>query len=55
MAVFILSIGLFIPVWILPSSFSGLAAGAFCVQFGVQGAWGIVSVLLSWFIFETES
>ena len=36
-------IGAFIPLWILPSSFSGLAAGAFCIQFGVQGAWGVVS------------
>lgn len=34
----------FIPLWILPSSFSALAAGAFCIQFGVQGAWGVVSV-----------
>lgn len=32
----------FIPLWILPTSFSALAAGAFCVQFGVQGAWGVV-------------
>ena len=32
----------FIPLWILPSTFSGLAAGAFCIQFGVQGAWGVV-------------
>jgi SHS family lactate transporter-like MFS transporter len=32
----------FIPLWIIPTSFSTLAAGAFCVQFGVQGAWGVV-------------
>lgn len=35
----------FIPLWILPSTFSGLAAGAFCIQFGVQGAWGVVRPL----------
>lgn len=34
----------FIPLWILPTSFSALAAGAFCIQFGVQGAWGVVSL-----------
>jgi len=34
----------FIPLWILPSSFSALSAGAFCVQFGVQGAWGVVRI-----------
>ena len=35
----------FIPLWILPSTFSGLAAGAFCIQFGVQGAWGVVRLI----------
>lgn len=30
-------IGVFIPLWIIPSTFGKLAAGAFCVQFGVQG------------------
>ena len=35
----------FIPLWILPSTFSGLAAGAFCIQFGVQGAWGLVRLI----------
>jgi hypothetical protein len=39
----VLLVGCFIPLWILPSTFSGLAAGAFCIQFGVQGAWGVVS------------
>jgi len=43
MMLFILSIGCFIPLWVLPTTFSPLAAGAFCVQFGVQGAWGVVS------------
>ena len=36
---------MFIPLWILPSTFSGLAAGAFCIQFGVQGAWGVVRLI----------
>ncbi|KAJ7852931.1 hypothetical protein B0H14DRAFT_796164, partial [Mycena olivaceomarginata] len=37
-----LLMAVFIPSWIAPSTFSGLAAGAFCMQFGVQGAWGII-------------
>ena len=37
----------FIPLWILPTSFSGLAAGAFWVQFGVQGAWGVIPIQLA--------
>lgn len=45
--VFILFVGAFIPLWILPSSFSALAAGAFWVQFGVQGAWGVVPIQLA--------
>lgn len=45
--IFVLLIGAFIPVWILPSTFSGLAAGAFCMQFGVQGAWGVIPIQLS--------
>ncbi|KAF8965854.1 MFS general substrate transporter [Flammula alnicola] len=43
----VLLIGAFIPLWILPSSFSGLAAGAFCIQFGVQGAWGVIPIQLA--------
>ncbi|KAH7909574.1 carboxylic acid transporter protein [Hygrophoropsis aurantiaca] len=38
----VLLVGVFIPLWILPTSFSALAAGAFCIQVGVQGAWGVV-------------
>jgi len=44
---FTLSIGAFIPLWILPNSFSALAAGAFFIQVGVQGAWGIIPIHLN--------
>ncbi|KAK0202271.1 major facilitator superfamily domain-containing protein [Desarmillaria ectypa] len=44
---FVLLVGCFIPLWIIPTSFGALAAGAFCVQFGVQGAWGVVPIQLS--------
>lgn len=37
----------FIPLWILPQSFSGLAAGGFFMQAGVQAAWGIIPIYLS--------
>ncbi|TFK71108.1 MFS general substrate transporter [Pluteus cervinus] len=43
----IIIIGAFIPLWIIPTSFAGLAAGAFCIQFGVQGAWGVIPIQLS--------
>lgn len=46
-SIFVLTIGAFIPLWILPSSFGALSAGAFWIQFGVQGAWGVVSTALS--------
>ncbi|KNZ74293.1 Carboxylic acid transporter like protein [Termitomyces sp. J132] len=45
--IFVCLIGAFIPLWILPSTFSSLAAGAFCIQFGVQGAWGVIPIQLS--------
>lgn len=41
-----ISCKVFIPLWILPTSFSALAAGAFCIQFSVQGAWGVVRRLV---------
>jgi len=44
---YIASIGAFIPLWILPDSFGNLSAGAFCVQFGVQGAWGVIPIQLA--------
>ncbi|KAJ7148214.1 hypothetical protein C8R46DRAFT_1199159 [Mycena filopes] len=34
-------------VWIVLDSFSGLAAGAFRMQFGVQGAWGDIPIHLT--------
>lgn len=37
--------GAMIPLWILPNSFGGLAAGAFFVQVGVQGAWGVIPIV----------
>jgi len=45
--IFILVIGAFIPLWILPTSFGALSAGAFCIQFGVQGAWGVIPIQLA--------
>jgi len=47
MVSFVLLIGVFIPLWILPSSFGALSAGAFCIQFGVQGAWGVIPIHLA--------
>jgi len=44
---FLLLTAVFIPLWIIPSSFSGLAAGAFCIQVGVQGAWGVIPIFLA--------
>jgi len=43
----ILLVAVFIPLWIIPTSFSALSAGAFCIQFGVQGAWGVIPIQLS--------
>ncbi|KAG5640422.1 hypothetical protein DXG03_008735 [Asterophora parasitica] len=47
MIIFVVLIGAFIPLWVLPSSFSAIAAGAFCIQFGVQGAWGVIPIQLA--------
>ncbi|KAI0313593.1 carboxylic acid transporter [Amylostereum chailletii] len=44
--IFVLWLGAFIPLWIIPSTFGGLSAGAFFVQFGVQGAWGVIPIQL---------
>jgi len=44
---FVMLSGVFIPLWILPSGFNALSAGAFCVQFGVQGAWGVIPIQLA--------
>ncbi|KAJ8595160.1 MFS general substrate transporter [Rhizopogon salebrosus TDB-379] len=40
-------LAVFIPLWVLPSSFASLSAGAFFVQFGVQGAWGVIPIQLA--------
>ncbi|CAE6448872.1 unnamed protein product [Rhizoctonia solani] len=45
--IFVLLVGAFIPLWIIPSGFGKLSAGAFCVQFGVQGAWGVIPIFLA--------
>jgi len=45
--VFALIAGAFIPLWILPKTFGGLSAGAFWLQFGVQGAWGVIPIQLA--------
>lgn len=47
MFIFVIIGGAVIPAWILPNSFSGLAAGGFWVQFGVQGSFGPVPIYLS--------
>jgi MFS transporter, SHS family, lactate transporter len=38
---------LIVPLWIYPSSLVWLAAGAFAIQFMVQGAWGVVPAHLA--------
>ncbi|KAG9309857.1 carboxylic acid transporter protein [Chiua virens] len=43
----VLLVGAFIPLWILPDTFGPLSAGAFFVQFGVQGAWGVIPIQLA--------
>jgi SHS family lactate transporter-like MFS transporter len=45
--VFVVLAGVFIPLWVLPNSFGGLSAGAFWLQFGVQGAWGVIPIQLA--------
>lgn len=35
-----------IPLWVLPNSWGTLTAGAFLIQFMVQGAWGVVPIHL---------
>lgn len=35
-----------IPMWVLPTSWGTLTAGAFLIQFMVQGAWGVVPIHL---------
>lgn len=42
-SIYVCILGAFIFLYTLRNSFSGLADGAFCLQFRVQGAWGVVS------------
>lgn len=39
--------GAFIPLWVVPSSFNGVAAGGFFVQIGVQSAWAVVPIYMN--------
>ncbi|TIB18718.1 hypothetical protein E3P92_00563 [Wallemia ichthyophaga] len=46
MALFAVIACAFIPLWVIPMGFDYLAAGVFFVQFGVQGAWGVIPIFL---------
>ncbi|KAF9208933.1 hypothetical protein BGZ59_010370, partial [Podila verticillata] len=37
----------FLPLWMLPTSYTPLVIGAFFIQFCVQGAWGVIPVHLA--------
>ncbi|KAA1101046.1 hypothetical protein PGT21_005285 [Puccinia graminis f. sp. tritici] len=39
--------GAFVPLWILPVTFPGLALGVFWLQFFLQGAWGVLPIYIS--------
>jgi SHS family lactate transporter-like MFS transporter len=45
--IFVVLAGSFIPLWTLPNTFGGLSAGAFWLQFGVVGAWGVIPIQLA--------
>jgi MFS transporter, SHS family, lactate transporter len=45
--IFVVLAGAFIPLWTLPNTFGGLSAGAFWLQFGVVGAWGVIPIQLA--------
>ena len=45
--IFAVFAGAFIPLWILPNTFSVLSAGAFWLQFGLWGAWGVIPIYLA--------
>jgi len=45
--VFVLLVGVFIPLWTIPYTFGKLSAGAFCIQFGVHGVLGVIPIFLS--------
>lgn len=39
--------GAFVPLWIVPSSWGKLTAGAFWISFGIHGAFGVIPVFLN--------
>lgn len=47
MATAVICAGFVIPLWIYPSTLAVLTAGAFLMQFMVQGAWGVVPAHLN--------
>jgi SHS family lactate transporter-like MFS transporter len=47
MILFLLLGAFFMPLWVLPSNPTNLRFGAFLVQFGVQGAIGVVPIWLA--------
>ncbi len=47
MILFLLLGAAFIPLWMLPSTLVTLCVGVFLVQFGVQGATGVVPIWLA--------
>ena len=47
MILFLLLGGFFMPLWMIPSNPTNLRFGAFWVQFGVQGAIGVVPIWLA--------
>ncbi|KAK7447714.1 hypothetical protein VKT23_013970 [Stygiomarasmius scandens] len=45
--IYMILIGAFVPLWILPDSFAGISAGAFFMQFAAQGCGGVIPIQLS--------
>ncbi|KAI9618035.1 hypothetical protein KEM48_006975 [Puccinia striiformis f. sp. tritici PST-130] len=39
--------GVFVPIWILPTTFIGLGMGVFVLQFTLQAAWGVLPIYVS--------
>ncbi|MDO8433559.1 MAG: hypothetical protein Q7S58_14235 [Candidatus Binatus sp.] len=47
MAFAVICAGLVVPLWIYPGTLAMLIAGAFLMQFMVQGAWGVIPAHLT--------